>query len=179
MQCAVLNRAIIEVADTTEVSGRVTADEVNLDRFHNRISKARALVAAILILPALAYAQNNQGDNQIAALQAQITALQNQVNTLQTQLAAVLSSNVYALNPFVSVNPNGTGLDNGVTGPNIYFTGANIHIVSGSGATDDNVSIGGTPTGRGNLIIGYDEVFRGGAQSRRPRRLTQLGNWKI
>jgi len=64
MQRAVLNRATIEVADTTEVSDRVTADEVNLDQIHNRIRKVCALVAATLILPALAYAQNNQGDDQ-------------------------------------------------------------------------------------------------------------------
>ena len=44
MQRSVLNRAAIEAADTTEVSGRVTADEVNLDRFHNRIRKVGALV---------------------------------------------------------------------------------------------------------------------------------------
>ena len=44
-----LNRAAIEAADTTEVSGRVTADEVNLDRIHNRIRKVCAFVAATLI----------------------------------------------------------------------------------------------------------------------------------
>jgi plastocyanin len=49
MQRSVLNRAAIEAADTTEVSGRVTADEVNLDRFHNRISKVCTSVAATLI----------------------------------------------------------------------------------------------------------------------------------
>ena len=38
-------------------------------------------------------------------------------------------------------------------GPNIVFSRANIHIVSGSGRTDDN----GNATGLGNLIIGYDE----------------------
>jgi hypothetical protein len=38
-------------------------------------------------------------------------------------------------------------------GPHITFKGANIHIESGSGATDDH----GNPTGLGNLIIGYDE----------------------
>ena len=64
MQRALFNRATMRVADTTEVSGRVTADEVNLDRFHNRIGKVCALVAATLILPTLAYAQNNQGDDQ-------------------------------------------------------------------------------------------------------------------
>jgi hypothetical protein len=159
MQQAMLNRATTRVANTTEVSGRVTADEVNLDRFHNRIRKVCALVAATLILPALAYAQNNQGDNQLAALQAQITALQKQVNTLQTELNAVLSSNVYALNPFVAVDPP-TFDPKGVKAPNIVFSGANIHIVSGSGATDDGTQSnpGTLLSGLGNLIIGYDET---------------------
>jgi plastocyanin len=49
MQHPVHNRATIRVADRTDVSGRVTADEVNLDRFHNRIRKVCALVAATLI----------------------------------------------------------------------------------------------------------------------------------
>src|SRR6516165_4166957 len=46
MQQAMLNRAATRVADTTEVSSRVTADEVNLDRYHNRIGKVCALVTA-------------------------------------------------------------------------------------------------------------------------------------
>jgi hypothetical protein len=49
MQHAVHNPATIRVADRTDVSDRVTADEVNLDRFHNRIRKVCALVAATLI----------------------------------------------------------------------------------------------------------------------------------
>jgi trimeric autotransporter adhesin len=61
--------------------------------------------------------------------------------------------------PFVSVDPNP---EIGVAGPHIIFSGANIHIVSGSGATNDH----GNPTGLGNLIIGYDEdpvnYFAGG-----------------
>jgi hypothetical protein len=40
------NRATIRVADRTDVSGRVTADEVNLGRFDNHIRKVDALVAA-------------------------------------------------------------------------------------------------------------------------------------
>jgi hypothetical protein len=43
MQHAMHNRATFRVADTTDVSGRVTADDVNLDRFHNRIRKVCAL----------------------------------------------------------------------------------------------------------------------------------------
>ena len=41
----------------------------------------------------------------------------------------------------------------GVNEPNIYISGANVHIVSGSGSTYD----GGQSLGRGNLIIGYNE----------------------
>ena len=44
----------------------------------------------------------------------------------------------------------------------VVFTGANVHVRSGSGYTDDNTSYefgdgAGALTGRGNLIIGYDE----------------------
>jgi len=63
MQHAVLNRATVRVANTTDVSGRVTADNVNVERIHNRIRRVCALVTATLILPSLSYAQNNQGDN--------------------------------------------------------------------------------------------------------------------
>jgi hypothetical protein len=41
----------------------------------------------------------------------------------------------------------------GVKGPNVLFTGANVHIRSGSGSTADFEGL----TGLGNLIIGYDE----------------------
>ena len=73
------------------------------------------------------------------ALKAQVAALQSQVKALQTQLAAVQSNNALKLGPFVNVNPNP---ENGVKGPNITFKGANIHIVSGAGATDDNLDNG-------------------------------------
>jgi hypothetical protein len=62
--------------------------------------------------------------------------------------------NLAALAPFVSVT---TTAANGVAGPNVWFTGANVHVVSGSGTTYD----GGSLTGLGNLIIGYDESGSG------------------
>jgi hypothetical protein len=75
MQRALLNRATMRVADTTEVSGRVTADSIKHELYAKTQSslwrltifgfcKVCSLVAATLILPALAYAQNNQGDDQ-------------------------------------------------------------------------------------------------------------------
>jgi hypothetical protein len=86
-------------------------------------------------------------EKQVGDLQTNNAALQSQVNTLQTQLAVVQSNNALLLGPFVNIDPNP---EIGVIGPNIIFSGANIHIVSGSGATKDF-------TGLGNLIIGYDE----------------------
>jgi hypothetical protein len=75
MQAAMLNRATMRVADTTEVSGRVTADSIKHELYAKKQSGLRrltifgfckvcSLVAATLILTALAYAQNNQGDDQ-------------------------------------------------------------------------------------------------------------------
>jgi FtsZ-binding cell division protein ZapB len=104
---------------------------------------------------------NTNLQKEVNNLQTSNTNLQNQVNSLQTsntiqqkQLATVQSNHALLLGPFVNVDPNP---EIGVVGPNITFTGANIHIVSGSGSTDDN----GNPTGLGNLIIGYDEAFSG------------------
>jgi hypothetical protein len=65
-------------------------------------------------------------------------------------LATVKSNRALLLGQFVNVD---FSLEKGVRAPNIIFSGANIHIESGSGATDDH----GSPTGLGNLIIGYDE----------------------
>jgi hypothetical protein len=96
---------------------------------------------------------------QVESLQSNVSALESQVSTLQTsnaalekQLDAVQSNKALQLGPFVSVVSGASPID-GVKGPHIYFTGANIHIVSGSGSTDDK----GTRLGLGNLIIGYDE----------------------
>jgi hypothetical protein len=52
-----------------------------------------------------------------------------------------------ALAPFVTVDPNS---EVGVPGPNITFSGVNIHIVNGMGQTQ-------LVNGLGNLILGYDE----------------------
>ena len=46
MQRALLNRATMRVAETTEVSGRVTADGVNLERIHYSFRKVCTLVAS-------------------------------------------------------------------------------------------------------------------------------------
>jgi hypothetical protein len=52
------------------------------------------------------------------------------------------------------------GTINGMPGPHMIITGANIHVRSGSGATS------GTINGRGNLIIGYNEIRGSGNDNR-------------
>lgn len=85
----------------------------------------------------------------IASLSAQVKALQGQVSYLQSQVVTLQKNPALQLGRYVSVSPDP---QNGVTGPNITFSGANVHIVSGSGYTGDHY------TGLGNLIIGYNEA---------------------
>ena len=113
------------------------------------------LILALLAVAALAISARAEGiPQQLANLQVQVTALKATVATLQAQLIAVRNNPALALGPFVTVDPNP---ELGVVGPNITFKGANIHIESGSGSTNDN----GKSSGLGNLIIGYDETGTG------------------
>jgi hypothetical protein len=170
MQGKALNRAAVGVVSRMDMRGRATAEEIKrgLRKKKKRCfwgiagSAISGYLMAVdllvgLLAPLSASADEGGLPGEIAALQAQVAALQKQVTTQQTQLAAVQSklaavqsNKALGLGPFVSVI---SGLVDGVNGPHIYFTGANIHIVSGSGATDDK----GNPLGLGNLIIGYDE----------------------
>ena len=127
------------------------------DSLPSQIAALQAQVTALQIavgilqtnsLPAL-QDQVKSLQSQIGSLQTTNTTLQSEVASLQNQLNG--AKNILALDPFVSVDPNP---ENGVRGPHITFSGVNIHLVSGSNATDDT----GTPRGLGNLIIGYDEA---------------------
>jgi hypothetical protein len=84
----------------------------------------------------------------IASLQSLVTALQTTITGLQTKLASTAAQNAFALGDYVSVDTVDPTVK-GVKAPNIIFSGANIHILSGSGTTIDS-------TGLGNLLIGYD-----------------------
>ena len=78
----------------------------------------------------------------IDELDKRLKSVENQLMNLQT-----------GSNPLQGIVTVETGTINGVTGPHVIFTGVNVHIRSGSNATDDN----GVPTGLGNLIVGYNE----------------------
>jgi hypothetical protein len=164
MQRRECNCATIELANNRDMSGRATAEEINRSlrtgKGKERLGKScltylasltvAGLFVALAPMPTMAGEDERGGHKEIEALEAKVASLQATVSALQTQLAAVQSNPALALGPFVSVDPNP---EIGMVGPHIIFKGANIHVISGSGATNDN----GNPSGLGNLVIGYDE----------------------
>ncbi len=119
--------------------GREVRAEIGALR--EQIESLRAAVAALKsLVKALQTGDTTTLQNEINSLQASNTSL-------QKQLTAVQTNPVLELGPYVEVNPDGK-LD--LAGPQITFTGANIHIESGQGSTYDE-------SGLGNLIIGYNE----------------------
>ncbi len=61
-----------------------------------------------------------------------------------------LEDQLFDLQSFISVSNDEI---NGLAGPHVIIEGANLHVRSGSGATDD----AGSASGLGNLVIGYNE----------------------
>jgi hypothetical protein len=88
---------------------------------------------------------------QIAALQTQVAALSAQVSAVSTQ-AQALTTRVVSLEAKLARVT--------ASGDDIYITGANLHVRSGTGSTEGPVN------GLGNLVIGYNEVRGGGADNR-------------
>jgi hypothetical protein len=92
------------------------------------------------------------------SLQIALNSAQNDIATLKTRIRTLesrSSGGVPDLEKYLSIETNAI---NGLSGPHILITGANVHIRSGSGATDDQSSVSGNLTGLGNLIIGYNEL---------------------
>ncbi len=92
---------------------------------------------------------------QVTALQNSMTSANNRINALETELAAVQASPVMQLGPYVSINANTM---NNLVGPHIIFSGVNVHVQNGTGATPDPTINNSQPNGLGNLIVGYNET---------------------
>jgi hypothetical protein len=107
----------------------------------HQLMKIIIFVASYMLLAASLHAQT------VKELQAEIVSLQILVNAQQAQITSLKKSTVQALAPYVSVSQ---AVQNGVVGPNITFTGANIHIV-------DDTNLTNFTNGTGNFLIGYDE----------------------
>jgi hypothetical protein len=95
----------------------------------------------------------------MGGLRADLAMERNNLRDLQGQISRVQTSPVMDLGPYVTVEKKEF---RGLRGPHVVFTGANVHIRSGSGYTDDGISKGHVLTGLGNLVVGYNEEPTGG-----------------
>jgi|KBSSwiStaDraftv2_1062776.scaffolds.fasta_scaffold842272_1 hypothetical protein len=100
-------------------------------------------IVAAMSGPSSAWAQSPTSvPGQIAALEKRLGQLTAVVNS-QSQLISLLQLQNQDLQAKLGCMSK--------TGDEVFFTGCNVHIVSGSGATEEAVN------GLGNLIIGYNE----------------------
>lgn len=152
---AVGSTACIDEADdwVDRVSALETALTTAVDTVYtveSTLSTAQAIIASL--------------ETDLAAAQSLVYTLQSDLSATQTDVGAIQSNPVLGLGGFVSVDVNTI---NDLAGPHVIFTGVNVHVRSGSGATDD----GGSLTGLGNLVVGYNEapaaytVGRGGSHN--------------
>jgi hypothetical protein len=147
MKRTVFNILVVVLLTVSMVGGAWADDDGNVK---DRLDKLEATVAALQM--------------QVSALETTVNALQSQLNTevglranadsdLQNQIDSLVDE-IGILSDFSQYVSVETEELNGVTGPHVIFTGANIHIRSGGGSTWD----GGNLTGLGNIIIGYNEI---------------------
>jgi len=119
-----------------------------------RVEALEAAVADLQTAVKDLEAANAAQQTEIANLRADLTMAQETIVALQTENAAqqvqldALAS-LQELASFVTVE---TEEIHGLAAPHVVFTGANVHIRSGFGSTDD----GGDLSGLGNLIVGYN-----------------------
>jgi hypothetical protein len=83
-----------------------------------------------------------------------------------TSLTEVRSNPVLALKDYVRVE---TTAQNGMLGPHIIFTGANVHVRNGANATTTTNSLG-------NLVLGYNETAQGVARDGSHNLVSVQGN---
>jgi hypothetical protein len=105
-----------------------------------------ALVAVLLVWPTAANAQLGGGppyvDPRVLALEIKCNKLQDTIDKLEGAVGKLVT--------LLTCVSRQESTINGVSGPHLLITGCNVHIRSGSGATQDATNLG-------NLIIGYNE----------------------
>lgn len=109
-----------------------------------------ASAVGLLMLTSKAWAGSLE--DRVAALEASVAQLQSEVAILKANAAVTMADRGY-------LKLDETTVRNGAVGPHVIFDGVNLHLQNGSGES----VMGGQaqynpPNGRGNLIIGYDEV---------------------
>jgi hypothetical protein len=92
----------------------------------------------------------------LEAAKADISTMKVSVEALDTKAADIIPG----LGKYLKVDT--TNVLNGVIGPHILFSGVNVHVRNGSGATDNNNA---PYQGLGNLVVGYNEFLAGASRN--------------
>ncbi|MEO6555015.1 MAG: hypothetical protein ABIO96_10825 [Nitrospiraceae bacterium] len=89
----------------------------------------------------------------MTAAQGKMETMQGTVDAMKVSVEALdkKTADIISLGKYIKVD---TTPISGLNGPHILITGANVHVRSGSGSTDNSAA---PFTGLGNLIIGYNE----------------------
>lgn len=95
---------------------------------------------------------NTKLTNELIAVKTNMSTMQESVKALDTKAADIIPG----LGEYLKIDK--TTLLNGVAGPHILFSGVNVHVRNGSGATANTSA---PYTGLGNLIVGYNEMAAG------------------
>jgi len=158
-------------AKAAEVNANFTAVKTAVDNNDSRIAALEASVAALQASVTTLQGSLATAQSTIATLQSDLTAAKASITTLQSQAVTFGASNVMALEPYLTVTAAGT--------PKAVLSGINLQIVNGTGTT-------ATVNGKGNLIIGYDEVRNdttyfcsNGAYVTQPTCVAGGGTWAV
>ncbi len=118
--------------DIAALNARMNHTETRMKRAETRLKTVYALAFIAVVA---AFSLGTAKDSIAQGYGVTLAQLATRMTAVETKTA------------FITTDGNATD------GGNMYITNANLHVRSGSGATNGRVN------GRGNLIIGYNEVF--------------------
>lgn len=137
-------RLIFILVCSLGLAGMVNAENVNVPNTFTAGNKAKA-------------AEVNANFAELVAaindLKAEVEELKTKNADLEEVVVALGEKPMHDLSDYIEIYHDSDSIPSGTAtqGPLIRFTGANVQVVSGEGATDAAVN------GVGNLIVGYDE----------------------
>ena len=126
-------------------------------------------IAVVALFVGAKYSPEGPLESRLAAAEATISSLERRlaaISDVELQQACDLQRVCeiasymgveYPVVPQSSASGGSSPAGLGLTTPKVFFEGVNVVIRSGAGSTDD----GGTLSGLGNLIIGYNEYDPG------------------
>lgn len=97
---------------------------------------------------------------------ADFEALKGRVSTAEGTLNEVKNNPALGLKDYLKIEAT---MHNGLPGPHIIFTGANVHVRNGANATDTKNSVG-------NLVLGYNETATGAVRDGSHNLVSGKGN---